>query len=43
MLCLAAQPAAAITIQLNYTYDTGNFFGNGNPSGGTAGRKPRRR
>jgi hypothetical protein len=36
-LCLAAQPAAAITIQVNYTYDTGNFFGNGNPSGATAG------
>ena len=37
VMCLAAHPAAAITIQLNYTYDTGNFFGNGNPSGATAG------
>src|SRR6187200_283822 len=35
--CFAAQPAAAITIQLNYTYDSGNFFGAGNPSGATAG------
>src|SRR4051794_14902547 len=35
--CLAAQPVAAISIQLDYTYDTGNFFGNGNPSGATAG------
>jgi hypothetical protein len=37
LIGLAMQPASAITIQLNYTYDTGNFFGNGNPSGGTAG------
>ena len=36
-LCLAAQPAAAITIQIDYTYDTGNFFGSGNPAGATAG------
>src|SRR5262245_34551329 len=32
MLCIAllmlASPASAINIQLNYTYDTNNFFGN---------------
>jgi hypothetical protein len=27
-LCVAVQPARAINIQLNYTYDTNNFFGN---------------
>jgi hypothetical protein len=36
-LCLAAQSAAAINVQINYTYDTGNFFGSGNPQGATAG------
>ena len=36
-ICLAAHPASAITIQVDYTYDTGNFFGSGNPSGATAG------
>jgi hypothetical protein len=36
-LCLAAQLASAITIQLDYTYDTGNFFGAGNPQGATGG------
>jgi hypothetical protein len=35
-LCLAVQPAAAITIQLDYSYDTSNFFGSGNPSGAQA-------
>src|SRR3954466_15929436 len=35
--CFAAQPAVAINIQLDYTYDTSNFFGVGNPSGPTAG------
>jgi hypothetical protein len=37
LCCFAAQPAVAINIQLNYTYDTTNFFGAGNPSGPTAG------
>ncbi len=37
-LCAAAQPAAAITIAVDYTYDLPanggtNFFGNGNPQG----------
>src|SRR2546423_13048782 len=36
-LCLAAQPAAAINVQINYTYDATNFFGSGNPQGATAG------
>jgi hypothetical protein len=41
-LCLAARPAAAITIQVDYTYDLPgnggtNFFGSGNPQGATAG------
>jgi hypothetical protein len=36
-LCVAAQLASAITLQIDYTYDTGNFFGSGNPSGATAG------
>jgi hypothetical protein len=30
-LCTAAQPAAAITLQIDYTYDTSSFFGAGNP------------
>lgn len=37
MPLLFAQPAAAITLQVNYTYDTSNFFGAGNPQGATAG------
>jgi hypothetical protein len=37
MLLLAMQPAAAITIQVDYTYDTTNFFGSGNPQGAAAG------
>jgi len=37
VLCLIAEPAAAITLQVDYTYDTSNFFGNGNPQGATAG------
>ncbi len=36
-LCLVARPAAAITLQVDYTYDTTNFFGGGNPQGATAG------
>ncbi len=37
LLCLAAQPAVAITIQIDYSYDTSNFFGSGNPQGATGG------
>ncbi len=36
-VCAAAQPAAAITLQVDYTYDTSNFFGAGNPQGAAAG------
>ncbi len=36
-LCLIAQPAAAITIHIDYGYDTNNFFGSGNPQGAAAG------
>src|SRR4051794_21767765 len=36
-LCLAAQLASAITIQLDYSYDAANFFGAGNPQGATGG------
>src|SRR4051794_3638756 len=39
--CLAAQPVAAINIQIDYTYDSSNFFGSGNPSGATAGAQAR--
>lgn len=35
--CVAAQPVAAITVQIDYTYDTSNFFGAGNPQGAAAG------
>jgi hypothetical protein len=31
-LCLPAVPAAAITIQLDYTYDTAGFFATGSPA-----------
>jgi hypothetical protein len=37
MILLAARPAAAINLYVDYTYDTGQFFGAGNPQGGTAG------
>lgn len=37
MLLLCAQRADAITLQINYSYDTSNFFGAGNPQGATAG------
>jgi hypothetical protein len=30
---LAAAPAPAITLSINYAYDTSNFFGSGNPQG----------
>ena len=36
-LCLAAKSAIAINIQINYSYDTTNFFGSGNPHGPAAG------
>jgi hypothetical protein len=35
--CLVALPAAAITIKIDYTYDTSHFFGSGNPQGAAAG------
>ncbi len=31
------RPSLAVNITLDYTYDTSNFFGAGNPSGATAG------
>ncbi|HEX4412715.1 MAG TPA: PEP-CTERM sorting domain-containing protein [Lacipirellulaceae bacterium] len=36
-LVALAQPAAGITIQIDYTYDSSNFFGAGNPQGAAAG------
>jgi hypothetical protein len=38
---LLAAPAAAINIVIDYTYDTNNFFGNGNPQGAAAGMQAR--
>ncbi len=35
--CVVAQQAAAITLQVDYSYDTSNFFGAGNPQGAAAG------
>jgi hypothetical protein len=40
-ICLVAQSAAAITIQIDYTYDTSSFFGGGNPQGAAAGIQAR--
>lgn len=42
LLCLAVQPAVAITITIDYKYDLAqnggsNFFSSGNPQGGTGG------
>jgi len=40
LACVVAglsQPAQAVNLKLDYTYDTSNFFGAGNPSGATAG------
>lgn len=42
VLCLAARPAAAINLQIDYTYDLpanggSNFFGGGNPQGANGG------
>lgn len=36
-LLSTAQPARAINVNIDYTYDTNNFFGSGNPSGAAAG------
>jgi hypothetical protein len=36
-LLVAAPSASAITIKIDYTYDTSNFFGSGNPQGATGG------
>ena len=36
-----AVPAHAINIVIDYTYDTNNFFGNGNPQGAAAGMQAR--
>lgn len=40
-LALAAGQARAVNVTLDYTYDTTNFFGAGNPSGATAGAQAR--
>lgn len=37
----AASPAAAVNVVIDYTYDSGNFFGSGNPSGAVAGAQAR--
>src|SRR6187399_889321 len=36
-LLVGAGRASAINLLVDYTYDTSNFFGNGNPQGATAG------
>jgi hypothetical protein len=36
-LAVAAAPACAITIKIDYSYDTTNYFGSGNPQGATSG------
>jgi len=40
VLC-SASTLLAITINIDYTYDTNNFFGTGNPDGPTAGAQAR--
>jgi hypothetical protein len=40
-LWLLAHPAAAITLQVDYTYDTTLFFGSGNPQGSAGGAQAR--
>ncbi len=35
--CILTLPAGAISITIDYTYDTTNFFGAGNPDGAAAG------
>jgi hypothetical protein len=37
LLAALTRPSHAVNITLDYTYDTSNFFGAGNPSGATAG------
>src|SRR6476646_5610887 len=37
LLCFVVQPALGVTLQVDYTYDSSNFFGAGNPQGATAG------
>ncbi len=37
LFAATVQPSHAVNITLDYTYDTSNFFGAGNPSGATAG------
>lgn len=34
---LALPQAFSVSVQIDYTYDTANFFGTGNPSGAAAG------
>ncbi|MEM7625498.1 MAG: matrixin family metalloprotease [Planctomycetota bacterium] len=41
LLCLMPGRAHAINIVLDYTYDTNNFFGSGNPDGTAAGAQAR--
>ena len=36
-----AVPTCAINIVIDYTYDTNNFFGSGNPQGAAAGAQAR--
>ncbi len=38
---LLAHQALAINVQIDYTYDTSNFFGSGNPQGAVAGSQAR--
>ncbi len=38
---LVAVPAGAVTLSIDYTYDTSNFFGSGNPQGTAAGLQAR--
>ncbi|MEN1680716.1 MAG: PEP-CTERM sorting domain-containing protein [Planctomycetota bacterium] len=40
-LATAASPARAVNIVVDYTYDTNNFFGSGNPQGSLAGFEAR--
>lgn len=40
---LMAAPAAAVNLVLDYTYDTQNFFGSGNPDGAVAGAQAKAR
>src|SRR5262245_8484880 len=38
-ILIAATPAVAINLYVDYTYDTSQFFGAGNPQGAAAGTK----